>query len=240
MKKTLPLALLVSALATGAGMSAIIVPNYLDSASASDSFSSPGKLVDGSGLSAPVGDGDTLAHALTVTHIYDGRYQQSWVTNDHNNTDYFAAVSTNPTIVFDLGADYEIGDLVIWQYQNHGGGASKTGNASYTIDVRFNTEADGTDFGTVPVAQTLTIKSVPYDLGGTNSAQQFSVADTPTVRYVQFEVTDNYRGIGSVTGGGDRVGLGEVRVNVVPEVPEVSSLSLLGALLCLGFVRRRR
>jgi MYXO-CTERM domain-containing protein len=241
MKKTLSLALFVSALASGAGMSAIVVPSYLDSASSSDSFSSstPTQLVNGSGLSAAVGNGDTLAHALTVTHLYDSHYGESWVTNDHSNSDYFAAVSTNPTIVFDLGADYEISDLVIWQYQNSGNSPATTGNAAYTIGVRYNTETDGTDFSSTPVAETLTVKNVPYDLGGTNSAQRFGVAGAPTARYIQFEVTDNYRGIGSVTGGGDRVGLGEVRVNVVPEVTSVSLLGL-GALLGLGLLRRRR
>ena len=226
MRKTLTFALLVSALASGAGMGAIIVPSYLASASSPDSISSKGtptNLVNGSGLSAPVVTGDTLAYALSVTHVYDGKWKKSWVTIDHV-PDYFAGASANPTIVFDLGEDRSISDLVIWQYQNQGGGGA---NGTQNIDVRFNTAAEGTTTfsGT---AQTLTVARA------TGNAQGFTVTGTPTARYIQFEVTDNYYD-GNV--GGDRVGLGEVRVNVVPEA---SVVSLLGSLSLLGGLLRRR
>jgi len=238
MKKTLSLAIVLSALATGIGMSAVILPTYVSGSSSPDSFdvATPAKLLDNSGLSANVPDGDTLSHALSVTHSYNGGWTESWVTNSSGNgTDYFASES-NPIIVFDLGSDQEVGSAIIWQYQNNGGGSTNLGNNARLIDIRFNTEADGsTDFNDPPTE--ITVKNVTQ-LGGTNSAQLFSFPSKPTARYIQFEVTDNYYGQPDITTGGDRVGLGEVRF--ATEVPEPAAPALLGALALLGFLVRRR
>ena len=239
MKRTLPIALVVSALATGAGMSAIILPTYLDAVSAADSYSSgtPTQLVNGSGLSEAVPDGDTLSHALTVTHSFNGGFGESWVTNGHD-PDYFG-VASPPTIVLDLGSDQPVGTVIFWQYQNNGGGAGRTGNHAMTVNVRVNTDAEGTDFTGAPIDETVTVLNVETGLNGVNSAQAFAITGQPTGRYIQLEVTDNYYGQPGISAGGDRVGLGEVRV-ATEVVPEVSSSALLGALGLLGLLRRRR
>ena len=76
-------------------------------------------------------------------------------------------------------------------------------------------------------------------LGGTNSAQTFAAGGV-TARYVQMTVTDNHVGTAGITGGGDRVGIGELRfdTSAVPEPTAfcLTTLSLLG----LAVVRRRR
>jgi len=235
--KKLPIMLAVSALATGAGFSAVILPTYLSADSSPDALSSPSKLVDDSGMTPNVLNGDDLSLALSAEHDYNGGYQESWVTNA-NGADYFSG-GTSPIIVFDLGADTTVGSVLIWQYQNNGGGDTNVGNQAYTINVRFNTAAEGSStFSGAPTL--ITLKKVPGadGLNGVNSAQAFAVPTTPTARYVQFEVTDNYRGISGVTGGGDRVGLGEVRF-ATDVVPEPSS-ALLGTLGLLALLRRRR
>jgi hypothetical protein len=221
-------------------MSAIILPTYLDAASTADSYSSstPTQLVNGSGLSEAVPDGDTLSHALTVTHVFGGGFTESWVTNDHGSGDYFAAVASPPTIVLDLGSDQPVGTVILWQYQNNGGGAGRTGNHAMTVNVRVNTDAEGTDFTGAPIDETVTVLNVETGLNGVNSAQAFAITGQPTGRYIQLEVTDNYYGQPGISAGGDRVGLGEVRV-ATEVVPEVSS-ALLGALGLLGLLRRRR
>jgi hypothetical protein len=81
------------------------------------------------------------------------------------------------------------------------------------------------------------MKEVWLGLSGVNSAQAFALP-TPTARYVQLEVTDNYFGQPGITAGGDRAGIGEVRY-ATEVVPELSS-ALLGALGLLGLLRRRR
>lgn len=66
-------------------------------------------------------------------------------------------------------------------------------------------------------------------IGGTNSAQRFDLTglgDEATARYVQLTVLDNHRGFGGVTGGGDRVGLGELRFNVNATQGIVASFDL--------------
>jgi len=235
MNKSLFFTLAASALATGVGMSAVIQPTYVAGASAPDSYNvgTPDKIVDGSALSEAIPTGDTLAHALNVTHSFGGGFSESWVTNG-NSPDYFAG-KTPPTIVLDLGSDQPVGTVILWQYQNNGGGPGRTGNHSMTINVRVNTAAD---FTGIPIAQTVTMLNVDTGLGGVNSAQAFAISGQPTGRYVQLEVTDNYLGEPGIVAGGDRAGLGEVRF-ATEVVPEFSS-ALLGALGLLGLLRRRR
>jgi len=242
MNKSLFLALAASALATGVGMSAVILPTYVAADSAPDSYSSanPGQLVNNSGFlgGETVPDGDTVAHALTVTHNFDTRWQESWVTNGHN-PDYFG-VAGPATIVLDLGSDQTVGSIILWQYGNHGGSSAtagaRDGNGTKTMNIRFNTEAEGSaSFAGSPTA--ITMQEVWLGLGGVNGAQAFALP-TPTARYVQLEVTDNYYGEPNINAGGDRVGLGEVRF-ATEVVPELSS-ALLGALGLLGLLRRRR
>ena len=60
----------------------IVVP-VLDSSAYTNAYSNgtPDKLTDSSGLSVAVNTGDTLAQAQSATHVWDGGFAQSWVTN---------------------------------------------------------------------------------------------------------------------------------------------------------------
>ncbi|GAA5496937.1 hypothetical protein Rhal01_03125 [Rubritalea halochordaticola] len=220
---------LCSLLAAGGAQAAIVVPTYVAGSSTPNTFStsSPQQMVNGAGLLSPVENGDSLATALSANHVYDGGFDTSWVTNA-SGSDYFIA-GTIPVLVFDLGADIAIADLVFWQYENNGGGTP--GNHAKTLEIRFSTEANGLSFGGASDLD-INMQSVP-DLGGTNSAQDFSAGGV-TARYIQVTVTDNYAG--DFAGGGDRVGLGEFRVN---EVPEPSGSALLG-LGVFGLLLRRK
>lgn len=215
--KNLLLSMSVVLLITTATHGAAIVNPTLVSSSANElTGGEPSNLTDQSGLSAAVNTGDSLANALAVTHSFNGGFTDSWVTNA-SAPDYFTAGPT-PVFVYDLGEDVRIDDFIAWQYQNTGGGGTSAGNAARSMDLRFNTEAEGS--GTFSGAATsLTLKPVhdgdgsgPNDLGGVNSAQDFGLSET-YARYVEVRVTDNYRGLQGVTSGGDRVGLGELRFN---------------------------
>lgn len=224
----------------------IIVPTLAASSNLNPySTGTPDKLTDNSGLSAPANAGVPLASILGITHVFDGNYQQSWVTNA-STADYFATGvgGANPPIfVWDLGADLAIDHLALWQYQNTGGGSTNVGNHARTLVLRINAEADGFASFLGP-ATNLTMRPVVdndgvpgNDLGGTNSVQVLDVYGYG--RYVQMTVTDNYRGFQGITGGGDRVGLGEVRFDA-QAVPEPASCAALALGLAVAALRRRR
>jgi hypothetical protein len=201
-------------------------------------------VVNNSGLTPAVNAGDSLAAAQGAVHAYTG-YLESWVTNA-STADYFETGGGNaspPTVVFDLGTDTAISNIILWQYQNDGGGAANVGNHTRTLDLRFNAAFEGSASFLGP-ATTLTMLPVTdgdglgngNDLNGSNTAQTFSLGGT--ARYVQLTVTDNYRNFQGITAGGDRAGLGEVRFfgEAIPEPASLSLLMLAGAAV----IRRRR
>ncbi len=204
---------------TGMANAEIIVPMIVSEANTNPySTATTDKLTDNSGMTPAVNAGDSLAPALAAIHANTGVFD-SWVTNA-SAPDYFAA-SQPPVIVWDLtaGGDKLVGTAILWQYQNDGGGDNRVGNHARTIELRFNTEAEGSAVFSGP-ATTITMR--PVLTGEQNAAQDFDLA-SQTCRYVQMTVTDNHYGDPDgfgvhVTVGGDRVGLGEVRFAVVPAV----------------------
>ncbi|MCK4294071.1 MAG: hypothetical protein KAY65_12805, partial [Planctomycetes bacterium] len=197
----------------------IIVPTIVSESNTNAySTATTDKLNDNSGLTPAVNAGDSLASALAAVHVNTG-IVESWVTND-SAPDYFAT-SPAPVIVWDLtgGGNTGVASIILWQYQNDGGGANRIGNHARTIELRFNTEAEGSAVFSGP-AITVTMK--PVLTGEQNTAQDFDLAGQ-ACRYVQMTVTDNHYGdpdgLGvNPTVGGDRVGLGEVRFAPVPDV----------------------
>ncbi len=189
-------------------------------------FNSALATIDNAGmLTAVVGGvgGTSLVSALGATHRFGSSYDGSYAsTNPGGSADFFASISqdTDVDIVYDLtgGGDTEIGSVILWQYENNGGGTpTNVGNHSRTIEIRINTEAQGGVAFSGPAA---TVMMLPVtdsdadpdnDLGGVNSAQFFAFDQLENGRYVQLSITDNYRGFQGITIGGDRVGLGEVR-----------------------------
>lgn len=235
--------LLIAAAGSSFAAPAIMVP-AISSTTNQNAFSGQGFsfVTNNSGMTPAVNNGDSLASAQAAVHAYTG-FAESFVTNDSTG-DYFATgvgASAPPTVVFDMGSDSVLSNIILWQYQNDGGGSANVGNHTRSLQLRFNTAAQGAgSFSGAPV--TLTMMPVldndgigGNDLGGSNSAQTFSLSNT--ARYVQLTITDNYRGFQGITGGGDRAGLGEVRF-FGEAIPEASSAGLL--LLGAGFMARRR
>jgi hypothetical protein len=222
----------------------IIVPTFVSGTNLNTdgAIGSVANLTNDSGLSSPIPDGTSLATAATVTHVFDATGQiASWVTNAVGGgglNDYFAT-QPPPTFVFDLGQDYVVSHLLLWQYGNAGFGVPGTdGNSARTFDVRFQTAAEGALFAAGPIEFSGTMTS-PYMTGDINVAQVFT--PNPVIaRYLELTVTDNYFLQPGYTAGGARVGLGEFRVDATP-VPEPSTLLLLGGgLAWRGFLVRRR
>ena len=190
----------------------VVVPTIVsESNTNSYSTATTVSLNDNSGMTPGVNAGDALVAALTAVHANTGVFE-SWVTND-SAPDYFVG-SPTPTIVWDLtgGGDASVGSVILWQYQNDGGGDNRVGNHARTIKLRFNTEADGSAVFSGPET---TVTMAPTLTGEENIAQGFDLLGQ-TCRYVQMTVTDNHYGDPDGLGvhatiGGDRVGLGEVR-----------------------------
>ncbi len=223
---------------TGPG---IIRPILLSSAN-DNSFNVavPTKMVDNSGMTPAVNTGDSLASALSATHVFGG-FAESWVTNDVA-PDYYGGPNGTPTFVFDLEVDTVLDAMVLWTYQNDGGGGGRVGNQVRSVELQFNTEAEGSGTFSGPVS---TIFAAPK-LTGPNDAQGFGLE--ATARYVSMRVTDNHFGDPDGFGvdplvGGDRVGIGEVRFHgtAVPE-PGTTTLAAVGfaAFALIGLRRRKR
>lgn len=195
----------------------------------------PNNLTTDGGLSASVPNGDTLAHAQSVTMpAPDGNFGDFWETNSNGNN-YFDGNPT-PVFVFDLGKDYAINNLLFWQNPIDPG----NGNQARDFSLRFSTDANGPNFsGAAAFSGTLSdVNSLP---SGVNSAQTFAQSGNFD-RYIEVTLNNNYFNILGV--GGDRVGLGKIRVDGLRSVPEPATLtlSLLGGagLLCYGRRRRAR
>lgn len=239
-----PLALVLLFVGRSLAAPAIMIPS-ISSTADENPFAGQGFsfVTDNSGMSPAVNNGDSLATAQAAIHSY-GNYVESFVTVD-STVDYFATGfgSTNPpSVVFDLGQDSVLSNILLWQYQNDGGGQTNVGNHTRTLDLRFNLAADG---ATIFSGSATTLTMLPVldgdgdggnDLGGLNSAQTFGLSST--ARYVQLTITDNYRNFQGITGGGDRAGLGEVRFfgEAIPEPASAGLLLLAGSAM----FRRRR
>lgn len=184
-------------------------------------------LEDNKGITRSVTKQSTLSEALNTQHLYDGLFAESFVSTDLGKagSDLFASLpdgDTDVDLVFDLtgGGNTALNSVLLWQYQNVGDAAYAVGNHTRSIEIRVNTEAQGkTSFSASPTL--VTLKPVTdgdededpnNDLGGNNTAQAFPLAGSSSFgRYVQVSITDNYLGHQKITGGGDRVGLGEIR-----------------------------
>jgi len=217
----------------GAASAAIIQPTAVVSDEYAYSGSQGGsQLITNTGMVTAVNDGDALASALVAEHSATDQWQSYFSTAPGGYpSDFFASLGadTDVDIVLDLGADEALGSILLWQYSYN----APEGNHTQTIEVRVNTDAEGsaTFAGS---ATTVTLLKIS-DLVGGNLAQQFALDAVTTGRYVQLSLMDNYYDSGNPGQGGDRVGLGEVRF--ASEVPEPATMALLGLG---GLLLRRR
>ncbi|MCA9184968.1 MAG: LamG-like jellyroll fold domain-containing protein [Pirellulaceae bacterium] len=169
-------------------------------------------MVNGQGLSVALPTGSDFTTALGATHAYGGGFAESYVSVSTAG-DYFG---TNGPVsaVFDLtgGGDTIVNSVLLWQYQNNGGNNTSVGNHARNIELRFNTDSQGAASFAGPVTE-LIMKPV-VGTGAINGAQPFAAGGGQSYRYVEMIITDNHfndpDGFG-ITGGGDRVGLGEIR-----------------------------
>lgn len=155
-----------------------------------------------------------------------------WVTDAPGGfpSDFIAVVGA-PVITIDLGSDQLLGEMSLWGY------TTGNSNGASAAMLRFATSVEGSGgFGT-----SITYNpSFVVDLNDI-PRQSFTFSQNVTARFVELTLTDNYfvapgNGAGGELPGGDRVGLGEVAFEVVPEPTGLMLAATAGAAL----LRRRR
>lgn len=196
---------------------ALITPTAVNfTGTAVEFFATETNLINSAGLSAT----PTFANYTTITHAAAAT-GNAWVTNDPGAAggDFFADTSATVVFTFSLDNTYLVDSLVNWSYNNGG-----TGNAVKTVTLDFSTNG-GSSYDS-------TISGITVAANATNATT--STFTGTQANFIRMTVTDNYFG----AGGGDRVGLSEVRFlgDAVPE-PSAALLGGLGASLLL---RRRR
>lgn len=214
-------------------MASANVINPIRVVSEDDPFNGAINTINNSAMSVAVNTGDSIPSALAATHAFDGGFTESYVSNA-SGADYFI-LNSGASIVYDLtgGGNTAVNAAIFWQYQNNGGTGTAIGNQAKDVEIRVNTEAQGSAVFGGSVFNGILDNTI--DTGEPNPAQLVSFGSTVSGRYIEVTFTDNHVGSPGVTAGGDRVGIGEVRF----AVPEPASIALLG-LGGLMMLRRRR
>ena len=183
------------------------------------------------GVSAQQNSGSFAANNIINGNGFNetaGTHTNAW---NLNNWQTGAPVTiANQWITFDLGAEYDLASVSIWNFNRDAG--EQGGSDDYTnlgikqMDVLVS--SDNTNWTTALTDQTLTEAS-----GLSTYAGEVVTLSVTGVRYVKFDVDTIFNS----SPGGPQVGLSEVRFTAVPE-PATMSLLGIGGLLAL--VRRRR
>jgi hypothetical protein len=157
-------------------------------------------LINGNGLSA-IPD---FATYTTVTHTPAGfdAPGNAWATTDPGGgaSDFFASGGVAPVFEMTLDQTYALTDLVYWGYFFSG----TNGNEAREFVVEFSQDGGATFQETVTVAADL------GDLAG-ETAKTLSFGESFEANAIRISVTDNHFDGGATEGGGDRVGLAELR-----------------------------
>jgi hypothetical protein len=177
-------------------VSTIAAPINVASVNASSTFYSynVNNLINGSGITG---------------NYADGNWENKWLTDN----------TVTGTLLFDLGAVYDLSSTSIWNY-----GTGCCGNDRSVKDLGIEKSIDGISFTNIGnyVLNQPTTDSFLADIIGLNTA----------ARYIRFDLNSNY--------GDDYTGLSEVQFNgAAVGVPEPATLALF-ALGLFGFVAARR
>ena len=191
----------------------------ITSSTAATDFWSVNNLIQGPGIgfdaNAPFRRSDPLGS------------NTEWVTAQ-NNPDYFGALPA-PVLTIDLGADRLLSEISVWGYLD------SNNNGASAFSLRFATAADGLGgFGT-SITYTPSISGLLND----SYVRQSFALNPLTARYVEMTITDNFYDAANSGRGGDRVGLGEIAFQQVPEPGTLALLSLGLAALAASRWRKQ-
>lgn len=197
-KLIIPLALLGTAIIAG-GAPVLVTPTGVSAAltftppSPGIGFFPVGNLINNSGLSGSA----TISNYTTITHAAASS-ATAWTTDDPapGGGDWFAEGNAPVALVFPLSGLHDLTALVFWGY--HFG--SGNGNEARAFTVEFSTDGGATYPASVNVARPLGSLVVA-------AAATLPFGAAYPANTVRVTVTDNQFGVG----GGDRIGIGEVK-----------------------------
>ncbi len=226
MKRQLCALIVFSILGSSAFAADFYPISSVDSSTGANDLWPASNLIQGPGVGFDVAE----PHDKTL-----GAADGNWVTADDAGfpADYIEQVGM-PVLTFDLGSDVPLNEISAWGYSS----GNSNGVSEFTLS--FATDAEGAGNGSVAAGPFVMAGDRAVGSNDDTMRQSFGF-DLVTARYVDMTVTDNFfvapgDGSNDTVPGGDRVGLGEVAFELVPE-PSSGLLLLLG---CLAMLLRRR
>ncbi|MDG0993448.1 MAG: PEP-CTERM sorting domain-containing protein [Akkermansiaceae bacterium] len=209
-------------------------------------------IYNGSGMNGNPATGGALpANILDWENTATGSYQAEW------QADHMLDITTSVNnkmgwVIMDLGEDYNVGDMYLWNGGQIGTNAMKDFNIYYSAEGAGATipatqgptggnAADDYTFGVAAwtqfgVTETLGDGTGATGSGGGKLADGVYDLGGATARYVALEMLNRHNGNTDPTSG--RIGFSEAGFVVSP-VPEPSTTALLG-LGGLALILRRR
>ncbi|YCM42135.1 hypothetical protein V2O64_12565 [Verrucomicrobiaceae bacterium 227] len=166
----------------------------------------------------------------SAPHVQTGG---TWYTDAPGGfpSDYISANPGSEYIWLNLGSDVLLTEISYWGYSDDNANGMREFNLSFATGAEGGTATLGDE----SYGASITANPSFTALQASSPRQSFSFAPV-TAQFVRIEATSTFFGQAGAGAGGDRLGIGEIAFENIPE-PSTSLMAVLGAV-CL--LRRKR